>query len=292
MKRTHNFLLGSVLGMIVLSANLHAQDAPVANGPAAGSAALESQATGAEAAKADEGHVEQGADHDKAAAPQAAEPEVAVDAASGTEAHQAGADGTSQNPQNLKTADESYDIKIRGMEEKVNELKEKIFRSKARLLALQEMVFTGVSTGARAVIVHRNEMGSSFRLREMHYFIDGAPLKQEVDESGDGLNAKQEIQLFSGNIVPGNHQITVNLTYQGHGFGVFSYLNGYTFHIKSSYTFKAQDGKETLVKVVAYEKGGFTTELKDRPAVRYDVEVKKNQKRTNSDKAKQAETGQ
>jgi hypothetical protein len=29
----------------------------------------------------------------------------------------------------------------------------------------------------------------------------------------------------------------------------------------------------TTVKVVGYEKGGLTTELKDRPAVRYDVEV-------------------
>ncbi len=29
----------------------------------------------------------------------------------------------------------------------------------------------------------------------------------------------------------------------------------------------------TTVKVVGYEKGGMTTELKDRPAVRYDVEV-------------------
>lgn len=185
----------------------------------------------------------------------------------------------------LQTADESYDVKIRDMEEKVNELKEKIFRSKARLLALQEMVFTGVSTGARAVIVHRNEMGASFRLREMHYFIDGAPLKQEVDETGDGLNAKEEIQLFSGNIVPGNHQITVNLTYQGHGFGVFSYLNGYTFRIKSSYTFKAEDGKETRINIVAHEKGGFTTELKDRPAVRYDVEVQKNKRRAKADDA-------
>jgi len=151
------------------------------------------------------------------------------------------------------------------------------------LLALQEAVFTGVSTGARAVVVHRNEMGSTFRLREMHYFIDGAPLRQEVDESGEELTAKEEIELFSGNIVPGNHQVTVNLVYQGHGFGVFSYLNGYTFRIKSSYTFKAEEGKETTLKIVAYEKGGFTTELKDRPAVRYDIQVKRQQRRKGGD---------
>jgi hypothetical protein len=173
----------------------------------------------------------------------------------------------------LRTADESYDVKIKDIEEKVNELKEKIFRSKARLLALQEAVIGGVSTGSRAVIIHRNEMGATFRLKEMHYFIDGAPLRQEVDETGDSLSGKEEIELFTGNIIPGNHQITVNLIYQGHGYGVFSYLNGYTFRIKSSYTFRAEEGKESVLRIVAFEKGGPLVELKDRPSVRYDLQV-------------------
>jgi hypothetical protein len=54
---------------------------------------------------------------------------------------------------------------------------------------------------------------------------------------------------------------------------VFSYLEGYKFTVSSSYTFSAEPGKVTTVKVVGYEKGGITTDLKDRPAVRYDVEV-------------------
>ena len=174
---------------------------------------------------------------------------------------------------NLRTADESYDVKIKDIEEKVNELKEKIFRSKARLLALQEAVIGGVSTGSRAIVIHRNEMGATFRLKKMHYFIDGAPLRQEVDETGEALSSKEEIELFSGNIIPGNHQITVNLIYQGHGYGVFSYLNGYTFRIKSSYTFRAEEGKESVLRIVAFEKGGPLVELKDRPSVRYDLQV-------------------
>ncbi|MBN2361417.1 MAG: dihydrolipoamide acetyltransferase [Deltaproteobacteria bacterium] len=173
----------------------------------------------------------------------------------------------------LRTADESYEVKIKDIEEKVNELKEKIFRSKARLLALQEAVIGGVSAGSRATIIHRNEMGATFRLKEMHYFIDGAPLRQEVDDTGEALSAKEEIELFTGNIVPGNHQVTVNLVYQGHGYGVFSYLNGYTFRIKSSYTFRAEEGKESTLRIVAFEKGGPLVELKDRPTVRYDLQV-------------------
>ncbi|MFH1808425.1 MAG: dihydrolipoamide acetyltransferase [Pseudomonadota bacterium] len=224
----------------------------------------------------------------EATPPAAGDPSSPAAAGTETAVDPAPAPAPAAGASDLKTADESYEVKIRDIEERVNELKEKIFQSKVRLLSLQEAVFTGVSSGARAVLTHRNEMGSTFRLTELHYFIDGAPLRQEVDATGETLSAKEEIQLFSGNIVPGNHQITVNLVYKGHGYGVFAYLDGYTFRIKSSYTFKAEEGKETEVKIVAFEKGGFTTELKDRPAVRYDIEVKKQQRRKQKAEGEQA----
>jgi len=113
----------------------------------------------------------------------------------------------------------------------------------------------------------------------MHYFLDGAPLRQEVDGTGKGLDVKEEFDLFDGAILPGNHQITVNLVYQGSGFGVFSYMEGYNFKIRSSHTFTAEEGKEVNLKVVSYEQGNATTEMKDRPTVRYDMEIKPLQKR-------------
>ena len=45
--------------------------------------------------------------------------------------------------------------------------------------------------------------------------------------------------------------------------------------MQSSYSFNAEGGKATVVKIVGYENGNLTTDLKDRPAVRYDVEVSK-----------------
>ena len=169
--------------------------------------------------------------------------------------------------------DTDYAIRLRNLEERVNDLKERIFRSKARLILLRETVLNGVISGAKAQIVHRNEMGSSFTLEQVSYSLDGAPLFNKTDTEG-GLDDQEEIELFNGSIVPGNHNISVYLLYRGNGYGVFSYLKGYTFKIKSSYAFTAEEGKVTTVKVVGYEQGGFTTDLKDRPAVRYDVEVK------------------
>jgi len=174
-----------------------------------------------------------------------------------------------------ETADQNFEIKVKGLEESVNELKEKIFRTKARLLLLQETVLGGdITAGAKAVIVHRNEMGSSFTLEQAVYALDGAPIFTRTESDGD-LEKKQEIEIFNGRIVPGNHSISVKLQYRGHGFGVFSYIEGYKFKLQSSYTINAEGGKVTQVKVIGYEKGNITTDLRDRPAIKYDVEVTK-----------------
>jgi hypothetical protein len=186
----------------------------------------------------------------------------------------AGADAGATSAQGaLLTADERNEVQVRTLEERVSDLKEKIFRTKARLMNLQEMVIGGdITTGSKAVLVHRNEMGSSFYLESVSYALDGAPIYQKVDVEGD-LERREEFEIFNGRIVPGNHQVSVLLVYRGHGFGVFSYLEGYKFKVQSSYTFNAEPGKVNTIKVVGFEKGGITAELKDRPAVRYDVDV-------------------
>jgi hypothetical protein len=172
-----------------------------------------------------------------------------------------------------QTADETFNTRVKTLEENVVDLKEKIFRSKARLLLLQETVLGGdLSTGARAVLFHKNEMGASFVLESVAYALDGAPIFTQANEDGS-LEKLDEFEIFNGRIVPGQHQIAVRLVYRGNGYGVFSYLEGYKFKVQSSYTFNAEAGKVSTVRVVGFEKGGLTTDLKDRPAVRYDIEV-------------------
>ena len=173
------------------------------------------------------------------------------------------------------TADEAFTTRVKTLEEQVTDLKEKIFRTKARLLLLQETVLGGdLTVGARALLLHRNEMGSSFVVESVAYALDGAPIYTKVDVDGD-LQKRREFEIFNGRIVAGQHQISAKVVYRGHGFGVFSYLEGYKFKVQSSYTFNAEPAKVTTVKIVGYEKGGFTSDLKDRPAIRYDIEVAK-----------------
>ena len=166
----------------------------------------------------------------------------------------------------------AYTVRLRSLEKNVNELKEQIFRTKARLNLLKETVLGGVIGASRAIIHHKNEMGSSFRLVKAAYALDGVQIYSKADDSG-ALAEMQDFDIYNGAIQPGSHTLSVALTYQGNGFGVFSYLKGYKFNVKSSHTFVAGDSKTTNITVVGYEKGNITTQLSDKPAVDFRVNV-------------------
>jgi hypothetical protein len=166
----------------------------------------------------------------------------------------------------------AYTVRLRGLEKNVNELKEQIFRTKARLNLLKETVLGGVIGASRAIIHHKNEMGSSFRLVKAAYALDGVQIYAKTDDTG-ALAEMADFDVYNGAIQPGSHTLSVALTYQGNGFGVFSYLKGYKFNVKSSHTFVAGDSKTTNITVVGYEKGNITTQLSDKPAVDFRVNV-------------------
>lgn len=184
----------------------------------------------------------------------------------------AAADDEDDSPVATPPADDmdagTYAVRLRDLEQRINALKEQIFRSKARLSLLAETVLQGVVAGAQAVIVHENRMSSSYRLVKAVYALDGARIFSKADEEG-ALGEQQEFEVYNGSIVPGEHNVTVNLEYRGHGYGIFSYLKGYRFRVRSSYSFSAPEGKRITIRVVGYEKGGPTAPLEERPAVRY-----------------------
>ena len=163
------------------------------------------------------------------------------------------------------------DLETRTLEERVSDLKEKIFRTKARLTNLQEMVVGGDATVAsKAVLVQRNEMGSPFQLESVAYALDGAPIYTKLDADGD-LARREELEIFNGHVGPGDHQLTVQLTYRAAGYRLFTYADGYRFKVRSSHRFVAQPGKVNTIRVVGFDRDGFTAELQDRPAIRFDV---------------------
>jgi hypothetical protein len=166
----------------------------------------------------------------------------------------------------------AYTVRLRSLERNVNDLKEQVFRTRARLNLLKETVLGGVIGASRCVIKHKNEMGASFRLIKAVYALDGVQIFNKADDTGR-LSEMTEFDIYNGAIQPGSHTLTVQFVYQGYGFGVFSYLKGYKFKASSSHTFVAADNKATIVLVVGYEKGGMATNMEDKPAVDFRVNL-------------------
>jgi hypothetical protein len=155
-------------------------------------------------------------------------------------------------------------------EEEVNGLKEQVFRAKATLQLLKEIVIQGSTSGARAVLWHKNELGPAFTIQSINYYLDGQSIfsKTVLDES---LSGKGEFRLHDGPIPAGNHTIAVSMVLRGNGFGVFSYVDKYTFNVQSSYAFSAEDGKSCEVWIRVKERKGVGRSFVERPWVEYDL---------------------
>lgn len=162
----------------------------------------------------------------------------------------------------------TYAVRLRDLERRMDELKEQIRRSHTRLSLLTDTILSGGVAGSRADIQFQNEMSSAFKLTKALFVLDGAIQYNKADDTG-ALADQHDIPIFNGSIPPGDHTMQVLLQLQGNGYGVFSYLRGYHFEVKSSHSFTAVEGKTLTLQVIAYEKGGVTTALEERPAVRY-----------------------
>ncbi len=162
-------------------------------------------------------------------------------------------------------------LRLRRLEQRVQALKERAWRAKARVGMLKEAVLGG-GVGARANIKHINKMGNSYRLIKLVYALDGAQIFARNEPNGS-LHKESEFDVLTGPIAPGSHTISVLALYRGHGYGVFKYLKKYKFTVRSSHTFTASEGKGTSIRVVAFERGGVTTPLDKRPAFDFKVNV-------------------
>jgi hypothetical protein len=162
----------------------------------------------------------------------------------------------------------TYAVRLRDLEQRIDELKEQIRRSHTRLSLLSDTILSGGGAGSRASIRFQNELSSAFRVTRVLVVLDGAVQYNKTDQSG-ALADQAEIPIFNGSVPPGDHTLQVLVNLQGNGYGVFSYLRGYRFEVRSSHSFTSVEGKTMNLQAIAYEKGGVTTPLEERPAIRY-----------------------
>jgi hypothetical protein len=167
------------------------------------------------------------------------------------------------------TGDVNYDLRLRELEGRVNELKEDIFRTKSRLFLLREQILQEGIGGARLVVVHDDRLSATYTSVRAQFFLDGNLIwsAQEGDEE-----LRNEAAAFTGSVLPGPHTLSVEYILRGNDFGVFAYMNGYEFTLRSSNTFTVEEGETVELSVEPYERGGANQPLDERPDVRFVVD--------------------
>jgi hypothetical protein len=202
-----------------------------------------------------------------------AAPAAATPAASGTTAAAPAASGPAVPIPDKPAVDgATYAVRLRDLEQRVDELKDQIRRSHTRLALLSDTILSGGAAGSRSEVVFHNEMSSAFRLTRAVFVVDGAVQYNKQDDTG-ALADQKEIPIFNGSMPPGDHTVQVILNFQGNGYGVFTYLRGYKFEVKSAHSFTAVEGKTLNVLATALEKGGVTTPLEQRPTIEWGEKI-------------------
>ena len=67
-----------------------------------------------------------------------------------------------------------------------------------------------------------------------------------------------------------NKPFKVSNKLRGNGYGVFKYVNKYTFDVKSSTVFTAQEGEDCQVRVIVQERAGIGHSFFERPQVKFE----------------------
>jgi hypothetical protein len=120
-----------------------------------------------------------------------------------------------------------------------------------------------------------SEMSASFQLVAATVSVDGVVVAARDVPVPEG--STEEIQplptplcIYRGMVQVGTHDVRADLSLRGNGYGVFSYLRGYRFRVDS--TTQVDVTRETFgvgVTATAFERGGATAPLEDRPAIRW-----------------------
>lgn len=160
------------------------------------------------------------------------------------------------------------------VEEQVDALKERVFRSKATLQLLKEIVIEGATTGSRATIWHVNKLGTAYRLESITYLLDGQSKFSKSDPSGS-LSDSREFKIHDGALPPGNHNLSVDFKIRPTGFGIFKYAQAYEIDVRSNYAFEAELGKSCTVRSILTDRGGVANSFEERARVDFELKCER-----------------
>ena len=164
--------------------------------------------------------------------------------------------------------DGDFNKKLMDVENEVNDLKERFFKSKATLRLLKESIVQGAVQDARAKIWIKNDLSSSYKIEgSIQCNIDGVDFPTSTEGN---LASQKEYSIIDKEISPGKHVVDIKVNLRGNGKGFFSYINNYSFTVNRKGLFTAEQGDECQLIVNLYEKKGFGVSFLDKPQISFE----------------------
>ena len=263
MRLSKAFWLSAVAGIISLASVVHAQT------PASSVKAAPAAAPAAAGKPAEKAATAPGA---SAATPTPPGPvttpaTAAPAAATSATPTSAPAAGASSSPIDGST----YVVRLRDLEQHVDELKEQIRRSHTRLSLLSDTILSGGAGGARAEITFRNDLSSAFRLTGALFVLDGAVQYDKPDEST--TPARSPTRKTSRFSLARSRRVITRCksccSCAAMATACSRTSRGIGSRCRPAIPCSFTEGKTVKLDVIAWEKGDVTTNLTDRPAIRF-----------------------
>lgn len=162
---------------------------------------------------------------------------------------------------------EVYDLRVKELETRIDDLKDQVFRSKSRIVLLKETLLGNKLAGSKALIAHKDELGKGFKLKRMTYLLDGNAIRNERDKNGS-LSEKKNFNVLDGPLGPGTHNLIVQLEYEGSSA---IWGGGLTAKLERACKFSVEEGMVTVVEVVAFKDGNITNRSDQSSKLRCDI---------------------
>jgi hypothetical protein len=163
-----------------------------------------------------------------------------------------------------------YEVKLRELEERIVNLRLEAKKRSEQIQLLKKRVIENVVSEAKVVILHKEDMGGSLKLRTIRYVLDGEQIANRTDAKGS-LSEQKQLDIFSDVLKPSLHNLEVEMLYEGDSV-FFSYLDDYKLKIRGTFTFYATRGKITTVQAIGTLGKDFTYDITQRATIVFKVD--------------------
>ena len=152
----------------------------------------------------------------------------------------------------------------KALQDRLQSLKDQILASRTQLEQLQDDLSLRSALASDSNITHTDQTGGAFEVESVHYILDGKDIYNKKKADG-GLDTKLDnLKVFTGNLLPGDHMLSVDLYYKSKGGSLATYLEKRLLNVKSYYNFTVEEGEPVNIGVLVYDKGGSASNPTER----------------------------